>query len=82
MIITGGLDDKNKRISDQCIEVSRNMYAKKRCSMPEPRYAHAQVIVKQSLYVTGGINDLMHEMGMRNIPIGKSECYRYNLTAD
>ena len=47
--------------------------------MPDPRYGHAQVLVKDSLIVTGGINDLMHEIGMRSVPLGKDDSFKYHV---
>ena len=47
--------------------------------MPEPRYAHAAVIVKDNIYVTGGIEEMMHPMGMRCVPMGSKSCFKYNL---
>ena len=47
--------------------------------MPEPRYAHAAIMVKENIYVTGGIADMMHPMGMRSVPMGNTACFKYNL---
>ena len=47
--------------------------------MPEPRYAHAAIMVKENIYVTGGISEMMHPMGMRLVPMGSSRCFKYNL---
>ena len=49
--------------------------------MPEPRFGHAAIIVKDELYVTGGISDMMWEMGMRNVPLGSSKCFKFNLNS-
>ena len=47
--------------------------------MPEPRYAHAAIMIKEEIYVTGGIPDMMHPMGMRSVPMGNNACFKYNL---
>ena len=36
-------------------------------------------MVKETIYVTGGISDMMHPMGMRSVPMGLSTCFKYNL---
>jgi len=79
MLVTGGLNEETNEISNQCLELNEEMYATRRSPMPEPRYGHAQVIVKDKLYVTGGISDMMHEMGMRSIPLGKHDCFKYDM---
>lgn len=39
--------------------------------MPSPRYAHAAVCLKEDIYVTGGISNLMmHPMKLRQVPLG------------
>ena len=47
--------------------------------MPEPRYAHSAIMIKETIYVTGGIAEMMHPMGMRVVPIGTTRCFKYNL---
>ena len=47
--------------------------------MPEPRYAHAALMLKENIYVTGGIKEMMHPMGMRCVPMGSTSCFKYDL---
>ena len=80
LYITGGLSGITNRVFDQCLEVnldSRSVITRNK--MPEPRFAHAAIILNETLYVTGGIPDMMHSMGMRSVPIGSETCFKYNL---
>jgi len=80
VFVTGGMEEKSKKIADVVLEVHlKTKRAFYRPPMPDPRYGHAQVVVKDSLIITGGINDLMHEMGIRSVPFGKNDCFKYNV---
>lgn len=44
-----------------------------------PRYAHAALCLKEDIFVTGGISNLMmHPMRLRQVPIGSRKCFRFN----
>jgi len=78
--VTGGLNYNNHKVSDQCLEINLDTKgAITRTKMPEPRFGHAAIMVKETMYVTGGIADMMHPMGMRSVPMGSSSCFKYNL---
>ena len=47
--------------------------------MPEPRFCHAAIHVRETIYVTGGIADMMHPMGMRSVAMGSTSCFQYCL---
>ena len=80
IFITGGLNINNYKVSDQCLEININTKgAIRRANMPEARFGHAAIMVKETMYVTGGIPDMMHPMGMRSIPLGSPICFKYNL---
>ena len=69
--ILGGLRISDNKVSFQNLEVNlKTNSALVRARMPEPRYAHAAIMVKESIYVTGGISEMMHSMGMRLVPMG------------
>ena len=41
VIVTGGLEENTKRISDQCLEINlKTLHACNRNRMPEARYGH------------------------------------------
>lgn len=42
--------------------------------MPEPRWAHAAVMVGSTLLITGGLDSIDVNMGLRSIPEGKKTC--------
>ena len=78
--ITGGLNLNNHKVSDQCLEINMETRgAIVRNKIPEPRYAHGAIMIKENMYVTGGIADMMHPMGMRSVPMGSTACFKYNL---
>ena len=78
--IIGGLRISDNKVSSMNLEVNlKTQKAFVRPFMPEPRYAHAAVMVKQWIYVTGGIEEMMHRMGMRCVPIGSKTCFKYNI---
>ena len=78
--VTGGLHLANHKVSDQCLEINLETNgAITRSKMPEPRYAHAAIMIKETIYVTGGIADMMHPMGMRSVPMGSNACFKYNV---
>ena len=78
--ILGGLRISDNKVSFQNLEVNlKTKSALVRDQMPEPRYAHAAIMVKENIYVTGGISEMMHPMGMRLVPMGSSRCFKYNL---
>ena len=65
---------------NSCIEVNLDTNGIiKRKNMPEPRYCHAAIMLKETIYITGGISDMMHPIGMRSVPIGSNDCFKFNL---
>ena len=77
--ILGGIRISDNKVSAQNLEVNlKNQKAIVRAQMPEPKYCHGAIMVKDSIYVTGGIEEMMHPMGMRCVPIGSKSCFRYN----
>lgn len=47
--------------------------------MPSPKFAHAAVFCCDEIVVTGGISDLMLNMGLRSVPIGDKQCFSFNI---
>ena len=56
LIITGGVDDKDKRLSSTELFDSNNDQWYKCSDLPQPHYKLQSVIVDNMLYVLGGIN--------------------------
>ena len=80
IIILGGLNTHNQKVSDQCLEVNLETNgAIVHKKMPEPRFCHAAIQVRETIYVTGGIAAMMHPMGMRSVPMGSTSCFKYCL---
>ena len=47
--------------------------------MPEPRHAHAATCIMEFLVITGGVKTMMHNMGLRSVPVGESRCFAVHL---
>lgn len=47
--------------------------------MPQGKFAHGAIACRDQIIVTGGISNLMLNMGLRSVPIGESDCYSFNI---
>ena len=64
--VLGGLHLDTNRVSRQFLEVNiETQAATVMPMMPEPRFGHAAISLGEDIYVTGGIRDMSHEMGLR-----------------
>ena len=50
--------------------------------MPVGKFAHGAIVCRDQIVVTGGISNLMLNMGLRMVPIGESDCYSFSLYAN
>ena len=44
-----------------------------------PKFAHGACIVRDQIVVASGISDMMLNMGLRMVPIGNPDCYRFDI---
>ena len=79
IFITGGIRAKNNDILPEFYECNITMQTMMpRVPMPEGRFGHAAVCVQEYLIVAGGINSMMHSMGLRATPVGEKRCFAVN----
>ena len=79
IFLMGGCKVEERRVSNQTLELQQNTgFVIKRPNMPFGKFAHGAVACCDQIIVTGGISDLMLNMGMRSVPLGDNECYTFN----
>ena len=77
--VLGGLHLETNRVSKQFLEVNTDTQAATVMpQMPEPRFGHAAISLGEDLFVTGGIRDMSHDMGLRQVAMGHTSCFKFN----
>lgn len=77
--LMGGCNFEKRTVSTQNLEViTETGYVAKLQNLPRPKFAHAACLAGVEIVITGGISDLMHNMGMRNVPVADRECFAYD----
>ena len=78
--ISGGIRAKNNEVLNEfydCNVFLNNLVPRK--PMPEARYAHAASCIQEYIVITGGVKTMMHNMGLRSVPVGESKCFAMHL---
>ena len=79
--MVGGLKQSENKVTKQFLKMNESM--KKVTQLPdllEPRFAHAAIQIKNAIYVTGGISKMDHPLGLRLVPMGERDCFKYDLS--
>jgi len=75
----GGCNFDKREVSQMNVQVNTTSgFVARMKDLPRPKFAHSACLVGQEIVITGGISDLMHNTGMRSIPVGDPDCFAFN----
>ena len=77
--LMGGCNFEKWSVSKRNVQVNTSSgFVVKMKDLPKPKFAHSACLVGQEIVIIGGISDMMHNMGMRSVPVGDTDCFAFD----